>query len=208
VPDDEEVFGGAGDQGMFSVAVGGPGLVAVGFSGRWEDQDAAVWTSIDGLEWSRVPHSEAVFGGSPWQGMSSVVAGGPGLVAVGFDGVRDILFNAAVWTSADGLRWSRVPRDEAVFGGPGRQEMTSVVVAGPGLIAVGFSGLVGHLDAAVWTSVDGLVWSRVPDDEPVFGGPDRQQMICVVVGGPGLVAVGTDGSWTEPDAAVWTSPPH
>jgi hypothetical protein len=48
---------------MSAVVAGGPGLVAVGHDDAGEDEDAAVWTSPDGLVWSRVPHDEAVFGG-------------------------------------------------------------------------------------------------------------------------------------------------
>ena len=40
---------------MSSVTVGGPGLVAV----RSDVGRAAVWISIDGITWSRVPHDEA-----------------------------------------------------------------------------------------------------------------------------------------------------
>lgn len=100
---------------MTSVTVGGPGLVAVGSTGTADElflgeADAAVWTSHDGLVWSRLPHDEALLG----QGtMNSVTAGAPGLVAVGED--KD---DAAMWTSVDGFTWSRVPHDEAVFGGP------------------------------------------------------------------------------------------
>ena len=79
---------------MWSVTVGGPGLVAVGYDqGR---EAAAVWTSSDGRGWERVPHDEAVFGGDDGQAMGSVTAGGPGLVAVGHDEGRQA---AAVWTS-------------------------------------------------------------------------------------------------------------
>ncbi len=75
VPHDETVFGGLEEQiNMWSVTVGGPGLVAVGSDGP----DAAVWTSPDGITWSQVPHDAAVFGGE----MNSVTVGGPGLVAV------------------------------------------------------------------------------------------------------------------------------
>ena len=77
------VLGGAGNQGMLSVTAGGPGLVAVGVDRPGGDADAAVWTSVDGITWSRVPHDEAVFGGAAIQ---SVTAGGPGVVAVGGDG--------------------------------------------------------------------------------------------------------------------------
>ena len=46
--------------------------------------------------------------------------------------------NAAVWTSPDGFTWSRVPHDEAVFGGAGEQKMVSVTGGGLGLVAVGY----------------------------------------------------------------------
>ena len=222
VPHDESVFGGDGIQRMVSVTVGPQGLVAVGSDdpAGVEQGDAAVWTSVDGLTWSRVPHDEEVFGGPGEQRMVSVTVGPQGLVAVGSDepaGVEQ--GDAAVWTSVDGLTWSRVPHDAAVFGGVDRQRMLGVTAGGPGLVAVGSDGPVGYeltwtreegfdvemaTDAAVWTSVDGRTWSRVPHDEEVFGG-GHHQMDGVTAGGPGLVAVGRDGSVPEGMAAVWTS---
>jgi hypothetical protein len=219
VPEDQPVFGGAGKQRIFSLSVGGPGLVAVGsvLIDEWDDTDAAVWTSVDGITWSRVPHDEAVFGDEGAPLMFDVTAGGPGLVAVGYvlsDGWDDT--DAAVWTSVDGITWSRVPHDEALFGGG---TMSSVTAGGPGLVAVGSAG--SWDDAAVWTSVDGITWSRVPHDEAVFGGADNQTMIDVTVGGPGLVAVGADGLglwdhsggqvaavWTSVDGITWSRVPH
>jgi hypothetical protein len=151
VPHDEAVFGGADSQGMTAVVVGGPGLVAVGYDGPFESWHAAVWTSPDGLTWTRVPHDEAIFGVDNYQGMWSVVAVGSGLVAVGYEGNEGRTDpDAAVWISPDGLTWTRVPHDEAIFGGPTSEEMGSVVVAGPGLIAVGKCGRAGDWDAAVW----------------------------------------------------------
>ncbi len=209
---DEAVFGKEFEQAMSSVTVGGPGLVAVGGAGT----DAAVWTSPDGVTWSRVPNDGAVFTRA---GMSSVTAWGLGLVAVGQDEP-----NAAVWTSPDGVTWSRVPHDEAVFGGEvgsicGGAGMSSVTVGGPGLVAVGSDGSPdcdGGSDAAVWTSVDGVTWSRVPHDEVVFGGETDgyygQSMSSVTAGGPGLVAVGSDLGrvvvWTSVDGHVWSRVPH
>jgi hypothetical protein len=209
------VLGGAGYQEMRSVVVGGPGFVAVGYDEAGGDRDAAVWTSSDGLAWTRVPHDEAVFGGiwdqeagRNWdQVMHSVVVGGPGLVAVGIDA-----YDAAVWTSPDGLAWTRVPHDETVFGGSGRQSMVSAVAGGPGLVAVGndYSEDDWENDAAVWTSPDGLTWARVSHDEEVFSA--GQRMSSVVVGGPGLVAVGVDHNdaavWTSPDGITWTQVPR
>jgi hypothetical protein len=201
VPYDEVVFGGST---MSSVAAGGPGLVAVGWVGQAVDtfegdRAAAVWTSVDGVTWSRVPHDEAVFGGAGGQWINSVTVGGPGLVAVG-----SVQKNgdeaAAVWTSVDGLMWSRVPHDEAVFGGVGGQGMSSVTVGGPGLVAVGVgAGRMSVDEGEVDWEVKAAVWT---------GG---QGMSSVTVGGPGLVAVGSDQpgddvpSGRAQDAAVWTS---
>ena len=57
----------------------------------------------------------------------------------------------------------------------------------------------------MWTSTDGITWSRVPHDEAVLGGEIRQEMFDVTVGGPGLVAIGSDESRGDLDAAVWTA---
>jgi hypothetical protein len=228
---------GFGEALMWGVTAGGPGLVAVGgenyyfywpeqidpvaFSGG--DSDAVVWTSPDGASWSRVPHTEAVFGGDGEQQMFGVTAGGPGLVAVGFDGtLGNEAGNAAVWTSPDGVTWSRVPHDEAVFGGVGEQRMLGVTSGGPGLVAVGEVSRVfdeirqsfepDFSDAAVWTSPDGVTWSRVSLDKTVFGRSNcgrwclDEGMRSVTSRGQGLVAVGFAGFEQVPGhAAVWTS---
>jgi hypothetical protein len=86
---------------MESVTVGGPGLVAVG----WDDYGASVWTSIDGITWSWVQNPNPVFGSEskPLLEIRSIVAGGPGLVAVGSNlvvptfGATDS--DAAVWVA-------------------------------------------------------------------------------------------------------------
>jgi len=202
VPHDEAIFGGSDDQEIGGAAVAGPGLIAVGYDGSTGDGDAAVWTSTDGMSWTRVAPTGTTFGGTDTQAMESVVAIGGGSVAVGYDysgGDGDV----AVWTSPDGIR---VPHDEAIFGGAGHQTMRDVTMAGVRLVAVGSDGSGGDGDAAVWTSPDGETWTRVPHDEAVFGGAGDQSMGRVTVGGVGLVAVGYDYSDDDLDAAVWTSP--
>ncbi|MDJ0925667.1 MAG: hypothetical protein QNJ77_14020, partial [Acidimicrobiia bacterium] len=101
--------------------------------------------------------------------------------------------------------WTRIPHDAAVFGGEGDQRMESVTAGGPGLVAVGWEGGEDR-DAAVWTSPNGAGWSRVADDQGTFSGGGFRGMASVAAGGPGLVAVGWEGSAGDTDAAVWTSP--
>jgi hypothetical protein len=95
-------FGVAGGAEMTSVTVGGPGLVAVGEAHGF----AAVWTSPDGITWSPVFRAERVVQlGDRFEiavtRMSSVVAGGPGLVAVGGGSGSDSdpVVTAAVWVA-------------------------------------------------------------------------------------------------------------
>ena len=136
---------------MRGLAVGGPGLVAVGWSGSWDDAVAAVWTSPDGVTWSRVPDDGRASDGA-WNGqMWAVTAGGSGLVAVGYDGL-DGDFDAAFWTSSDGVTWSRVRDDGRASDGAWNGQMWAVTAGGPGLVAVGSARPGEDSDAAVWVT--------------------------------------------------------
>lgn len=196
---------------MTDVIVGGPGVIAVGRSHGPTDRRAVVWTSTDGLSWTRVPYGDVFARGT----IEAVTAGGPGYVAVGGE-VIGTHGRAAVWTSSDGSSWSLVP-DGPVFdvGGPGtfndgrnHGAMVDVVAAGPGLVAVGSACAEqgGACRAAVWTSADGKGWSRVPD-APVFDG----NMYALTRWAGGLVAVGDNGkgtlprAWTSTDGLQWTA---
>ncbi len=141
--------------------------------------------------------------------MTSVVVGGPGLVAAGAAGG-----DAAVWTSSDGNTWVRVDDDAAVFGGePSRfgaasdQVINDLVAGSLGVVAVGADNVPGDSDAAVWVSTDGLAWERLPDDE-VFGGEGDQVMRSVVQTANTVVAVGESSGlaavWVSNDGREWT----
>lgn len=150
-----------------AVVEGGPGVVAVG-GARTEGvgpsptgesfHSAGVWVSADGAEWERI--TDASFVGAPdGEGyesvyMSDVAAGSPGLAAVGFDG------RGAVWFSADGVSWRRVPHDDAVFGSNGA-ELEKIVWTGSRFVAVGFMVLDdGRSEVVSWVSADGETWTR------------------------------------------------
>jgi hypothetical protein len=189
-------FGGSGDQLMRRVIAGGPGVVAVGSNG----DRAAVWT-FDGTGWT--PQASSVFGmaGHAEEMWSVAILNGT-IVAVGDDRVGDHQV-AAAWFSPDqGLSWHRA----IIRGGTGNgdQQMTTVVQAGPGLVAVGYDTFSGDENAAVWTSTDGRAWDEVQD--PDFGGPGRQEMKGVIPVDGNVVAVGIDTTGSDQNGAVWISP--
>jgi hypothetical protein len=131
--------------------------------------------------------------------ISDVVAGGPGLVAVGSNGFAQLTGgggylerdSAGVWTSKDGLTWKAVRNSGSGFAGG---EMIAVAAGGPGLVAVGRN----ESGATVWVSENGLSWTHVGGEVSTFR---DSAMNGVTAGGPGLVAVGREGS----RAAVWIS---
>jgi hypothetical protein len=200
-------------QVITDVTVGSRAVVGVGFEqDRRGRSRAVIWTSIDGMRWMRVPNQPAL-GRADFQVMNAVTAGGPGFVAVGwaeYDPATDEA-NAAVWTSADGRAWARLPHDEDVFGVTGAEGMLDVVAGRRGLIAVGSDGP----NAVVWTSVDGTEWTRLPHDEAVFGG--EQLIWALTVAESGIVGVGYNNSsegegehaviWTSRDGSRWSRTP-
>jgi hypothetical protein len=170
-----------------AVTAGGPGFVAVGRgclsrpNGDVDRCEAIVWTSTDGRAWDRAPASDALDIGTyfatsgPEIGMFDVAAGGPGVVAIGYAARPDM--QATVWFSPDGVSWDRValdlgsPEAETVFRPDTRVDV--VAWTGERFVVAGVDRSDGahtaeelataRPRAAVWTSVDGRTWTRVPD---------------------------------------------
>jgi len=200
---------------MWGVAAKGNDLVAVGSdcaSGQLlpgdplgstcdpGQLDAAVWFSDNGgTAWKRVSVRALSRDGD--QQMTTVIQGGPGFVAVGYDEVAGDR-NAAVWTSTDGRTWLKVEDDD--LGGTGVQEIKTVTTIDDNLVAAGFDGSGGDLNGAVWTSIDGRTWTK--STPPALGGLDVQQIKGIVPFGDKLIAVGRDRSASHnEDAAVWVA---
>ena len=92
----------------------------------------------------------------------------------------------------DKSAWSQVPNNESVFAGAAENIVTVGGGTNPRF------GADSHVSfVTVWTSIDGITWTRVPDDDSVFG--NDVGVSAVIVGGPALVAVGNAGD----GAAVW-----
>jgi class 3 adenylate cyclase len=196
-----DALGGPGSQEVWDVeAREGSVFVAVGTDDLGGDLDAAAWLSRDGVEWSRVRHDEAVFGGSQDQGLQRVTATASGFVAVGGDtsgGDHD----AAVWFTDDGVSWVREQR-EPTFGGEAEQHMRDAAQMKDGrLVAVGYEGLKGNYDAAAWIGRPGR-WRRVPLPAEVAGGAGDQIMTAVTAFNGGLVVSGREIQGGT-DAVIW-----
>jgi len=196
---DEATFGS--DARLVAVAASDSMIVVGGSVGS----SAAVWTSTDRLNWKRVPHDKEVFGGPADQEIKAIVPWRDGFVAAGeVGGVGDFHRRrvAAVWVSEDGTTWTRIPHDEKVFGGKGRQEMFDIAATDDRLVIVGFdeegpccTDARGDHDIAVWTSANGIDWKK-----RTFGGGE---MLAVAGTPEGFVGVGHRGVWTSADGARW-----
>ena len=124
-------------------------------------------------------------------GMSAVINDGPGFLAVGWAGSQGT--GAAVWTSPDGLTWTRVLDSPGLV----RAQMQSVVKLDGGFVAVGW----GSTGATAWTSQDGTTWKKAPTADSI----SDVEMVSLALGGKVVVAVGPptpSGNAT----AIWTSP--
>jgi serine/threonine protein kinase len=187
----------------------GSTLLAVGGTGPLNAQDASVWTSADGRSWTMVDDEALQASGD--QQIWSVHNAGGRFIGVGYT-TEDGSYDAAVWTSRDGLDWVRV--DPATFAETGVQLMKAVSGGTDGmpLVAVGceddFSkcDLGGDSDAAVWISDDGESWDKVELERKGVVGDGIQTMFGLTRQGDTFVASGTATANTgDLDAAVWTS---
>jgi hypothetical protein len=157
-------------------------------------------------------------GSADWSGLSwspqTVLAGAFSVDSVvmyagSFYALGSTASGQALWRSADGSAWTRV-----AIGGPAAHELVNAksiwgAVAMPSVLvawgAIGENDCTGKTGSQVcgppplmvWTSADGVAWSRISD--PVFAGASIDAM---AVGRTGIVAVGDTG-WNRP--AIWTS---
>lgn len=184
--------------------------------------------------WRRLEDPTGALADEGNESVTQVITGGPGLVAVGYDdsgcgwGPWGQLYGqsgfavfenewawacgGAVWLSADGESWTRVPDPDGVFSvESGVAALTGVADNGSRLVAVGVTGTESPDPnspfgprAGVWVSDDdGASWARVPHDEAVFGGEGRHLMLTVIATDSGFVAAG-DELWSSPDGWNWT----
>ncbi len=153
--------------------------------------------------------------------LSGVTPGGPGFVAVGSRRISGDLLGPAVWVSTDGRSWTEVtgvPAPSSAATAPLLATadlipfigswMTDVAFDGDLLVAVG--EVVGS-PGAVWTSLDGTIWSLVAGTP--FG-EDNTRPEWIAAGAPGWMVVtrehiegdapGPMFTWWSSDGSTWT----
>ena len=154
----------------------------------------------------------------PVVGLFAMTETESGLVAVGFDpGEEDFRQNGVIFTSDDGLTWTRLAEDDPALN-LGAILIYGVAEGGPGLVAVGMGceddtePCAAH--PTVWTSADGTAWSRTPADPEVFA--ESGAMFDVIATDDGVVVVGgivdvvseeefylRPAVWHSTDATTW-----
>jgi hypothetical protein len=192
--------GQATDARMRDLEAGPNGvLVAVGLEVIGNDTNGAAWVSSDGgVTWTQDTLDGPQLGGAGEQNIATVVAGGPGFVAVGEDGD-----DAGIWTSTDGTRW-RQEIASAEGADNGVQALIFVVPTATGFTAVGNESGPEGIDAAVWTSENGIVWDRLPDAS--FEGPADDKMFGAACFSGRLVGVGSSTTEGVEVGAAWLGP--
>lgn len=198
-----EAFVAPGNQRATDAVVMGGRTVVVGTDASGGDHDAAVWTQESGSAlWTRVDPNAPGLHEPGGQWIRGLTWSGSHLIAVGFSrskGDED----PAIWTSPNARGWEL--HTATNLARRGDQEMSSVTTFGDLIVAAGFSESPGGRDAAIWVSrTDGLGdWRPVPDD--LLSGDGDQQINDVIMGGPGLIAVGQETIDGDENAAVWVS---
>ena len=174
---------------MWSIAEGGPGLVAVGWR-RNPDPDLAVWTSADGVEWTLSPDPEGFAGYEA----TDVVAHEGTLVMVGSSFTGE---GGRVWFSDDGVAWGLAD----VAGGMDGSYARSVAITPTGLVAVGGNDA---MEGLAWFSTDGRSWEPLGDPVPnaFFTGAVSTDTGLLLTGATQL---GTLETGIEAHAMVWAA---
>lgn len=142
-----------------------------------------------------VPGAVELYGGPRSVGVSRIAGGATGSVIVGDWEGSSGRVGAAVWWSADGRGFRRLPDDPALAGVRGEQTTAADATAtAGGWLVVGSRYVLDRprlrREPVAWSSADGRRWRR----ERIAASDGRQTLDRVATTARGAVAVGVDGS--------------
>jgi hypothetical protein len=192
--------GGEGTRSLEAVAPLGDGFIAVGVACCQDPGEPIVVVSPDG---AAIGGENSGLGGPGVQRFRDVcVAPGGTAIAVGISG-SDGAYDAAIRRRAPDGTWSAGTAEDDSFAGPGSQQMYGCAAAEDGFVAVGSDDRSGDSDARVWTSDDGVAWTRATAG--VLGGSGDQwaSAAATVPEGGGWLVGGTDTAPGDGDIALW-----
>lgn len=190
-----------GPKGLLAVARSG----ATGLCGTYPIWIQGLWTSSDGLSWSKVNLRTAFAGAAVYD-----VSGGPkGYVA---DGVANDGMTTAAWVSDDGRAWRATTLPDAAMSAA---EVDNATAFGNGYVLTaenfGGCGPIPLHTASVWWSADGAGW--VQGDLPGSTATLDIGASVFPAGGQGLLAVCSTSAdhgktvkhsyWTSNDGEAW-----
>jgi hypothetical protein len=145
--------------------------------------------------------------------MNAVAVGDLGLFASG-SAAGPAGGRVALWYSSTGRVWTRLTKAEESFARSGDVHVDSLLVTGNAVYAGGWSRTGSGIDAALWSSQDGIHWRQIPSSEAAFTGPGDHLITGLAPLGTGLLAVGgtengmgwVPASWISPNGVSWSSP--
>ncbi len=191
------------------------GTVVVGSVGPASDRHAAVWIS-PGAGAPFVQRTSPALLADDSE-MTLLSSGPLGLVGAGTAQGR-----VAMWYSADGRYWTRLSGAEQLIGAADDPHIdTLLATTDEGVFAAGWDHSGSSIQAALWSSGDGIHWRQVQQAGPEFGGPGDHLITGLAqlqsepsVSGTGLVAVGgtwtgsrwAPSSWISPNGVSWSRP--
>ncbi len=191
------------------------GTVIVGSAGPATHRRAAVWVSRAGGASFVEASSSALL--SPNSAMTAVTSGPLGLIGAGTSAGH-----LAMWYSADGQHWTTLSGADRLIGAADDPHIdTLLATTNEGVFAGGWVHSGSSIQAALWSSGDGIHWRRVNAAPSGFGGPGDHIITGMAqlqsepsVSGTGLVAVGgtwtgsrwAPASWISPNGVSWSRP--
>lgn len=204
--DGADVFKPSGGAALTTraAAMGPAGYVVVGEDGY----SAAAWFSADLKSWQRgtSPEKKTLRGSAIAARWMRDVAGGPfGYVAVGGlndpTGRGDGHGRPAVWTSADGRRWTL--QQLPLPAGSVQAWFDHIAAKGSALVAAGTASTPSGTRAFAFVSGDGgRSWQPAP---LAAGGPANTAVTAVTRTPRGFVVAGTAGRSGASDVMLWSS---
>lgn len=180
-----------------SLAASPSRAVAVG-SGCPLGASAGILVSSDGLHWSHLPLPAGIDFQRPYRASVSFAGGRFVLMATYRDATHD---GTAVWSSADGTRWSRTSFLAARGDGP--DYLGSVVPFGAGWVAAGSAPVSEGCTPIVWTTPDLVHWTRAALPSPPWHGSCGQPEAIAVSQGR-VIVVGSAWDVATISPVAWT----